>query len=101
MDTDFKHETWSSDTAFLLAAVGAAVGLGNLWRFPFMAGQNGGGAFVLIYMGFVVFLSVPIMIAELAMGRRGHGSAVTTMHKLSSEAGARPSWHVIGWLSIL
>ena len=101
LDTDFKHETWSSDTAFLLAAVGAAVGLGNLWRFPFMAGQNGGGAFVLIYMGFVVFLSVPIMIAELAMGRRGHGSAVTTMHKLSSEAGARPSWHVIGWLSII
>jgi len=101
LDTDFKHETWSSDTAFLLAAVGAAVGLGNLWRFPFMAGQNGGGAFVLIYMGFVVFLSVPIMIAELAMGRRGHGSAVTTMHKLSSEAGARPAWHVIGWLSII
>ena len=101
LDTDFKHETWSSDTAFLLAAVGAAVGLGNLWRFPFMAGQNGGGAFVLIYMGFVVFLSVPIMIAELAMGRRGHGSAVTTMHKLSSEAGTRPAWHVIGWLSII
>jgi len=100
-DADFKHETWSSDTAFLLAAVGAAVGLGNLWRFPFMAGQNGGGAFVLVYIGFVVFLSVPIMVAELAMGRRGQGSAVSTMKKLSKEAGARPGWHVIGWLSIL
>jgi len=100
IDADFRHESWSSSTAFLLAAVGAAVGLGNLWRFPFMAGQNGGGAFVLVYMGFVVFLSVPIMVAELAMGRRGKGSAVSTMMKLSGEAGASPSWHVIGWLSI-
>ena len=100
IDEDFRHESWSSSTAFLLAAVGAAVGLGNLWRFPFMAGQNGGGAFVLVYMGFVVFLSVPIMVAELAMGRRGKGSAVSTMKKLSGEAGGGPAWHVIGWLSI-
>ena len=100
IDEDFRHESWSSSTAFLLAAVGAAVGLGNLWRFPFMTGQNGGGAFVLVYMGFVVFLSVPIMVAELAMGRRGKGSAVSTMKKLSGEADSGPAWHVIGWLSI-
>jgi len=100
IDTEFKHETWSSGTAFLLAAIGAAIGLGNLWRFPFMAGQNGGGAFVLVYLGFVIFLSVPIMIAELAMGRRGKGSAISTMIKLTEESGGRRSWHVIGWLSI-
>ena len=99
-DDDFKHEKWSSGTTFLLATIGAAVGLGNLWRFPFMAGQNGGGAFVLIYIGFVVFLCVPIMLAELTMGRRGQGSAITTMRNLSSAAGASSSWHVIGWLSI-
>ena len=97
---DFKHEKWSSENTFLLATIGAAVGLGNLWRFPFMAGQNGGGAFVLIYIGFVVFLCVPIMLAELAMGRRGQGSAIATMRNLSSEAGASFFWHVIGWLSI-
>ena len=68
LDTAFKHDKWSSGTAFLLATIGAAVGLGNLWRFPFMAGQNGGGAFVLIYIGFVVFLSVPIIAAELPEG---------------------------------
>ncbi len=100
-DTEFKHETWSSGRAFLLASIGAAVGLGNLWRFPFMTGQNGGGAFVLIYLACVVFLSVPIMIAELSMGRRGHGSAVTTMRNLSKEAGAGSSWMLIGWLSIV
>jgi NSS family neurotransmitter:Na+ symporter len=99
-DTDFKHEKWSSGSAFLLAAIGAAVGLGNLWRFPFVAGQNGGGAFVLIYIACVVFLCVPIMIAELSMGRRGQGSAISTMRKLSNEAGVGSSWMVIGWLSI-
>ena len=100
LDTDFKHEKWSSGTAFVLATIGAAVGLGNLWRFPFMAGQNGGGAFVLIYMGFVIFLSVPIIAAELAIGRRGRGSPISTMRNLSREEGASSSWHAIGWLSI-
>ncbi len=100
-DSEFRHETWSSNRMFLLAAVGAAVGLGNLWRFPFVAGENGGGAFVLVYIGFVVFLCVPIMVAELAMGRRGRGSAISSMRKLSQEAGARPIWRSIGWLSIV
>jgi len=101
IDTDFKHEQWSSSTTFLLATVGAAVGLGNLWRFPFITGQNGGAAFVLLYVIFVIFLCVPIIIAELAIGRRGGGSAVATMRKLTTEARAGRGWHVIGWLSIL
>jgi NSS family neurotransmitter:Na+ symporter len=67
---------------FMLATIGAAVGLGNLWRFPFIAGQSGGAAFVLIYIGFVLLLGVPVMMAELAMGRRGGGSPVGTMRKL-------------------
>lgn len=100
-ETEFRHESWSSERAFLLATIGAAVGLGNLWRFPFMAGQNGGGAFVLMYIGFVIFLSVPIMFAELAMGRRGHGSAIRSMRKLTIEAASGPSWLLIGWLSIV
>ncbi len=98
--TEFRHESWSSESAFLLAAIGAAVGLGNLWRFPFMAGQNGGGAFVLIYIVFVVLLSVPIMFAELAMGRRGDGSAIRSMRKLTVEARSGKLWLSIGWLSI-
>ena len=66
-----------------------------------MAGENGGGLFVLIYMAFVVFLSVPIMVAELALGRRGKGSAVGTMRNLTGEAETHSSWGAIGWLSII
>ncbi len=95
------HETWSSKPAFVLAAVGAAVGLGNIWRFPFIAGQNGGGAFVLVYIGFVLLLGIPIIAAELAMGRRGQQSAVVTMSKLAREENSSQGWQVIGWLSIL
>ena len=100
-NAQFEHETWSSQSAFLLAAIGGAVGLGNLWRFPFLAGQNGGGAFVIIYIGFVVLLCLPLVIAELAMGRRGQGSAIATMRNLTAEAGASSSWHIIGWISVI
>jgi len=100
-NAQFEHETWSSQSAFLLASIGGAVGLGNLWRFPFLAGQNGGGAFVLIYIGFVVLLCLPLVIAELAMGRRGKGSAIATMRNLTAESGASSSWHIIGWVSVI
>ena len=85
----------------MLATIGAAVGLGNLWRFPFVAGQNGGAAFLIIYVGFVLLLGVPVMMAELAMGRRGGGSPIASMRKLAREAGAPRFWAVIGWISIL
>jgi len=100
-NSQFEHEKWSSEAVFLLAAIGGAVGLGNLWRFPFLAGQNGGGAFVLIYVGFVVLLCLPLVVAELAMGRRGRGSAISTMKKLTADANASPFWHTIGWVSII
>ncbi len=95
-----SHDTWSSKPAFLLATVGAAVGLGNLWRFPFVAGENGGGAFVLVYLACVLLLGIPIMMAELAIGRRGGRSPLSTMRKLSTDEGASRRWQVIGWLSI-
>ena len=95
------HESWSSRSAFLLAAVGAAVGLGNIWRFPYVAGENGGGAFVLIYIGFVILLGIPLIAAELAMGRRGHESPVVGMSNLARQEGRHQGWQVIGWLSIL
>lgn len=100
-DPQFKHETWSSESAFLMAAIGGAVGLGNLWRFPFMAGQNGGGAFVLIYLGFTALLCLPLVLTELTMGRHGGGSAITTMGNLIAENGAAPYWRIIGWISVV
>ena len=66
------HAHWSSRFAFIMAAVGSAVGLGNLWRFPFMTGQNGGSAFVLIYIGCVILFALPVLMAEISIGRHAH-----------------------------
>ena len=95
-----QHKKWSSTWLFLLAAIGAAVGLGNLWRFPFMVGQNGGSAFVIVYLGFIVLLAVPIMSAELMIGRLGKASPVNTICTLVKREGANPAWQCIGWLSL-
>jgi len=95
-----SHETWSSKSAFLLGTAGAAVGLGNLWRFPFIAGENGGGAFVILYLGFVILLGVPIMMAEMAIGRQGGASPVQTMRNLVKKESLHANWKIIGWLSI-
>ncbi len=92
---------WSSRYAFLLACIGAAVGLGNLWRFPYEAGVNGGSAFVLIYLLFILLLCVPIMMAELALGRRGKASPVKAIARLVEAEGLSRFWHLIGWLSIV
>ena len=92
---------WSSRPAFLMAAVGGAVGLGNLWRFPYIAGEYGGGGFVIIYLAFVFFLGVPLMAGELLLGRRGHRSPVNSIAALVRDENARPFWRIIGWISIL
>ena len=62
---------WTSRFAFLMASIGFAVGLGNIWRFPYVTGENGGGAFILIYLLCVVLIGIPILMAELTIGRRG------------------------------
>ena len=102
--TDIKksiHGEWSSRFAFILAATGSAVGLGNIWKFPYITGENGGGAFVLVYLMCVVVIGVPIMIAETMIGRRGRQSPINTMQSLSKEAGADQSWHYLGWLGVI
>jgi NSS family neurotransmitter:Na+ symporter len=99
-DTSAQKVTWTSKSAFLLAAIGCAVGLGNLWRFPYIAGQNGGSAFIMIYVGFVFLLGVPLIMSELAIGREGKLSAVGTMQKLTAQ-GYNPIWKIIGWISVL
>ncbi len=92
---------WSSRFAFLMAAVGAAVGLGNLWRFPFQTGQNGGSAFVLVYLLCVAFIAYPILMGEIAIGRRKGLSAVGSTRELARDVGATPLWGAIGLIGIL
>ena len=70
------HGEWSSRMAFILAAAGSAVGLGNIWKFPYIAGENGGGAFVLVYLVCIAVFGLPIMMAEVMLGRRGRQSPI-------------------------
>lgn len=96
-----SRESWSSRTTFIIAAVGSAVGLGNIWKFPFEAGEGGGGAFVLIYLVFIFSIGVPVMIAELALGRRGHMSPPNAVKKVALEEGRSPLWSVSGWIGVI
>ncbi len=92
---------WASRYAFLMAAIGSAVGLGNLWRFPFQAGQNGGSAFVIIYLVCVALVAYPILIAELAIGRHKGLSAVGSTRQLAVDAGKSRRWSVVGWVGVI
>lgn len=95
------HGEWSSRFAFILAATGSAVGLGNIWKFPYIAGENGGGAFVIVYLLCILLIGLPIMIAESLIGRRGRQSPINTMSDLADEANADPRWHYVGWLGVI
>ncbi len=101
MNQEMSREHWTSRTAFLFAIAGASVGLGNLWRFPYMVGENGGGAFVLVYVLFVLVIGVPLVMAELALGQHGGRNPVTTIGRACEEQGRRKGWLAIGWLSVL
>ncbi|MEJ2141791.1 MAG: sodium-dependent transporter [Gammaproteobacteria bacterium] len=95
------HGQWSSRWAFILAATGSAVGLGNIWKFPYITGENGGGAFVLIYLACIAIIGIPIMMAEIMLGRRGRQSPMNTMYTLAIEAGHNPHWKWLGWMGIV
>ena len=83
---------------FIFAATGSAVGLGNLWKFPYMTYENEGGSFVLVYLLGVAIVGAPIMVAEILVGRRTQRSPVGAFTKMAKEAGSSQSWRVVGWL---
>ncbi|WP_018952119.1 sodium-dependent transporter [Thioalkalivibrio sp. AKL12] len=95
------HGQWTTRLAFILAATGSAVGLGNIWRFPYIAGENGGGAFVLVYLGCILLIGLPVMMAEILLGRRGRQSPINTMSALAREEGLTRAWGMIGWIGVL
>jgi NSS family neurotransmitter:Na+ symporter len=94
------HGQWSSRWAFILACTGSAVGLGNIWRFPYTVGENGGGAFVLLYLGCVIILGIPVMMSEVMLGRRGRQTPLNTMRTLSEEEGVSRHWQILGIVGI-
>lgn len=96
-----KTEHWGSRFGFLMAAVGSSVGLGNLWRFPFTAGENGGSAFIIIYLACVILLGLPVLMAEYAVGRKGQRSAISGIRHIARSEGKSPAWTAIGWIGAL
>jgi len=95
------HGQWTSRWVFILAATGSAVGLGNIWKFPYIAGENGGGAFVLVYLLCILCIGIPVMMAEVLLGRRGRQSPVNTMRYLAKESKHSPHWQYLGWAGVL
>ncbi|MCY4363870.1 MAG: sodium-dependent transporter [Gammaproteobacteria bacterium] len=94
------HGQWSSRWIFILAATGSAVGLGNIWRFPYITAEHGGGAFVLIYLVCIVLVGLPIMMSEIMLGRRGRRSPIHTMEVLAEEEGRNRHWRLVGVMGV-
>lgn len=95
------HGEWSSRLAFILAATGSAVGLGNIWKFPYMTGEYGGGAFVIVYLLCIALIGLPIMMAEVMLGKRGRSSPINTMQALAQETGRSQIWQLVGWSGVV
>ena len=96
-----SHGEWSSRTAFILAAAGSAVGLGNIWKFPYITGENGGGAFVIIYIMCVILIGIPIMLAEVYLGKRGRLNPIASIRYISERENRSKNWQIIGLIGIL
>lgn len=96
-----QSNVWTHKGTFILAAVGSAVGLGNLWRFPYVVGENGGGAFILVYALTVLLVGLPILMAETLIGRHGRQSPIMSMIALTKSHNTSKIWQVIGWMGAL
>ena len=93
-----KRETFASRLGFILISAGCAIGLGNVWRFPYITGKYGGAAFVLIYLCFLVILGIPVMVMEFSVGRASKRSAARSFHVLEPKG---TKWHLAGYLAII
>ncbi|WP_202112459.1 MULTISPECIES: sodium-dependent transporter [unclassified Gilliamella] len=96
-----SHSQWSSRMGFMLAAAGSAVGLGNIWKFPYMAGQMGGSAFVLTYLLFMFVIGLPILVLEWLIGRRGQKNPIHTMEDVAASEGHSKSWRWVGIIGVV
>ena len=95
-----SHGTWIGKWTFVLAATGSSVGLGNIWGFPYKAGTEGGGAFVLIYLLCIVLIGLPIMLSEILIGRRSGNSPINSMKKSAIDSDVSSAWQGVGWIGI-
>lgn len=94
-------QAWTSQTIFILAAIGSAVGLGNLWKFPYITGENGGGAFVIVYLLCILLIGLPILIAEITLGRAGKASPPQAIANIVRETGSSKLWVLLGFNAVM
>ncbi|KUJ75357.1 transporter [Thiomicrospira sp. XS5] len=94
-------QAWTSQTIFILAAIGSAVGLGNLWKFPYITGENGGGAFVIVYLLCILLIGLPILIAEITLGRAGKASPPQAIANIVRETGSNKLWVLLGFNAVM
>ncbi|WP_456296108.1 sodium-dependent transporter [Vibrio sp. AK197] len=99
-ETNSNREHFGSRLGFILAAAGAAVGLGNIWGFPTQAASNGGGAFLLVYLVMILIVAFPMLVVEMAIGRYGQANPVDSMKSLTSNPAAKKLGGVVGWIGL-
>ena len=99
--TKQAHAQWSSRMGFVLAATGSAVGLGNIWKFPYMVGESGGAAFVFIYLACIFLIGLPILVSEWLLGRRGQKNPINTMQEMAAVSGSSRLWVLVGLGGVL
>jgi NSS family neurotransmitter:Na+ symporter len=100
-DTSSRMQRWSTHWAFIWATAGAAIGLGNIWKFPYTLGDNGGSAFMLVYLISVFVIGVPLMLAEAVIGKYGRRNAVDSLLNIANENKASRYWQCLGWWGLL
>ncbi|NNL95841.1 MAG: sodium-dependent transporter [Xanthomonadales bacterium] len=100
MNTPSNQRRWSSRLMFFAAAIGSAVGISNIWKFTYVAGENGGGAFVLVYVLAIAFVALPALAAEFMIGRRGGASVQMTMDRLAGKDGISRAWRYYGLMAV-
>ncbi|MUG32322.1 sodium-dependent transporter [Psychrobacter sanguinis] len=101
MSNKQNHAQWSSKVGFIMAAVGSAVGLGNIWKFPYMVGESGGSAFVLAYLLCIALIGFPILVAEWMIGRRGQKNPMDSFSDVAASEGKSRNWAIVGVVGIL
>ena len=101
MSHGVSQEQWSSRRGFLLAAIGFSVGLGNIWRFPYVVGENGGSAFIIIYLLAAFAIGLPLLVSELAIGRLGRLDPAGSYRAVAGRSGASKAWGTVGTLAIM
>ena len=96
-----RADMWSNSWIFVLAAAGSAIGLGNIWKFPYITGENGGGAFVLVYLGCIAIIGLPVMISEILIGKMGRASPINSILNLGRRYGSSSAWSAVGYMGVI